>query len=170
MVEDGNGGSQLVALWLVANEERDTMLALMDLFVRHNDCAAVQCVMTDKDMLERDVLKEKLPQAAIKICLFHVRDWHTQTWRRPTRPHTLGLRIGKLSAYYEAQQVQHAQQYQQPSRKHEQTPQISDHKIQQNSSATSKLMFLRQSVEVRESPTTVPVLRLQESETVLATG
>ena len=37
------GGSQLVALWLVVNEERDTMLALMDLFVRHNDCAAVQC-------------------------------------------------------------------------------------------------------------------------------
>ena len=72
MVEDGNGGSQLIALWLVANEERDTILALMDLFVRHNDCAAVQCVMTDKDMLERDILKEKLPQAAIQICLFHV--------------------------------------------------------------------------------------------------
>ena len=33
-----------------------------------------------------------------------------------------------------------------------------------------KLMFLRQSVEVRESPTTVPILRLQESETALATG
>ena len=45
MVEDGNGESQVVALWLVANEERDTITALMDLFVRHNDCAAIQCVM-----------------------------------------------------------------------------------------------------------------------------
>ena len=33
-----------------------------------------------------------------------------------------------------------------------------------------KLIFLCQSVEVRESPTTVPILRLQESETALATG
>ena len=33
-----------------------------------------------------------------------------------------------------------------------------------------KLIFLRQSVEVRESHTTVPVLRLKESETALATG
>ena len=66
MVEDGNRESQVVA------REDDTISALMDLFVHHNDCAAVQCVMADKDMLERDVLKEKLPQAAIQICLFHV--------------------------------------------------------------------------------------------------
>ena len=41
VVEDGNGEIQLGALWLVVNEERDTISALMDLFVHHNDCAAV---------------------------------------------------------------------------------------------------------------------------------
>ena len=39
MVEDGNGERRVVALWLVANEERDTISDIMDLFVRHNDCA-----------------------------------------------------------------------------------------------------------------------------------
>ena len=86
-----------MALWLVANEEHDTISACMDLFVRHNDCAAIQCVMADKDMLERDVLKEKLPQAAIQICLFHV----LHTFRREVTGEKMGVsqeqRLGILS-------------------------------------------------------------------------
>ena len=57
--------SQVVALWMIVT-------ALMDPVVRHTDCAPIQCVMADKDMIERDFLKEKLPQATDQICLFHV--------------------------------------------------------------------------------------------------
>ena len=37
MVVDGNGESVVVGLWIVANEERVTIIGLMDIFIRYND-------------------------------------------------------------------------------------------------------------------------------------
>ena len=48
----------MVTLWLVTNVECDSITALVDLFVRHNDCPVVQCMMADKDMLERESERE----------------------------------------------------------------------------------------------------------------
>ena len=43
----------------------------MDVFVNHNDTTKVKCIMADKDMVERDITAEKVPSAALMICLFH---------------------------------------------------------------------------------------------------
>ena len=88
VVVDGNGESVVICLWMVANEERATISGLMDIFVRNNDTANIKCVMADKDMTERDVIRDKLPGAAIHICLFHV----LRTFRREVTTEKLGIR------------------------------------------------------------------------------
>ena len=72
MAIDGNGESEIVCLWIVQSEDKVTITNLLVEFKKHNENSSlVQCIMIDKDMTERDVLKEQLPQAALAICLFH---------------------------------------------------------------------------------------------------
>ena len=59
MAVDGNGESEIVALWLVVYEDKDTISHLMDIFEKHNDTTNTKCIMADKDMTEREVLAEK---------------------------------------------------------------------------------------------------------------
>ena len=73
MVVDGNSESGVDGLWIVANEERAIISGLMDIFIRYKDTDSIKCVMADKDMVERDVISEKLPGAALQICLFYAR-------------------------------------------------------------------------------------------------
>ena len=70
VVVDGNGESVVIALWITGNEEWATISALMEIFIKYNDPANIKCVMADKDMTDRDVIWEKLPDAALQICLF----------------------------------------------------------------------------------------------------
>ncbi|KAL2088617.1 hypothetical protein ACEWY4_015516 [Coilia grayii] len=65
LVVDGNGESQPVGLWLVANKECETIAALMDIFVGENNAADIHCVMAD-EIMERQVA-EKLPNAVLQI-------------------------------------------------------------------------------------------------------
>ena len=79
MVVDGNGASEVVALWLVANEDQSTISHLMDIFMKHNDTTHTRCIMADKDITERNVLAEKIPNAVLLICLFHtLRTFHRE--------------------------------------------------------------------------------------------
>ena len=87
MVVDGNGESEIVALWLVVYEDKDTISHLMDIFVKHNDTANTKCIMADKDMTEREVLAEKIPNAALMICLFHT----LRTFRREITTEKMGI-------------------------------------------------------------------------------
>ena len=59
-----------VALWLVVNEDKVTISCVRNIFVKHNDTSKVRCIMADKDITERDILTEKIPSAALMICLF----------------------------------------------------------------------------------------------------
>lgn len=69
---DGNGESEIVGLMLLADEQADTIRKMIRLFKKHNAAwEKVSCVMADKDMTERKVLKEEIPQAGLLICLFH---------------------------------------------------------------------------------------------------
>jgi len=70
MVVDGNEESEVIALWLVSSEDEPTISFLMDVFKKYNDTSTTQCVMANKDMTERDVITEKLPNAYLLICLF----------------------------------------------------------------------------------------------------
>ena len=71
MYVDGNGEGVIVALWIVANEEKVTIKELTNIFKKHNDTSGVQVVVTDKDMVERGVISEKIPNAPLQLCLFH---------------------------------------------------------------------------------------------------
>jgi zinc finger SWIM domain-containing protein 3 len=73
LVEDGNGESEIVCIWIVNQEDKQTITKMMESFKKHNgNWGKVECIISDKDMTERQVLKEQLPQADLQICLFHV--------------------------------------------------------------------------------------------------
>ena len=60
----------------------------MESFKKHNDnWKKAECISTDKDMTERQVLKEQLPQADLQICLFHV----LRAMRREITAEKLGI-------------------------------------------------------------------------------
>lgn len=59
-------------LWIVANEEKETIAELVDVFMRHSNAQDIKVIMADKNMVERDVLAKKLPSAALQICFFHI--------------------------------------------------------------------------------------------------
>ena len=85
---DGNGESEIVCLWIVQSEDKSTLNNLLVEFKKHNESSSlIQCVMTDKDITERDVIKEQLPQAALVICLFHT----LRTMRREVSCEKLGI-------------------------------------------------------------------------------
>lgn len=71
MVVDGNGESEIVALWIVASEDRISIKNMVQIFKRYNPTDRTVCIMSDKDMTERDVLSEEIPNALLQICLFH---------------------------------------------------------------------------------------------------
>ena len=88
MCVDGNGECVIVALWVVASEERDTISSLMDCFKMYNVTSNVKVIMADMDMVEREVMSEKIPDAALQICLFHT----LRTFRREVTAEKLGLK------------------------------------------------------------------------------
>ena len=88
LVEDGNGESEIVCIWIVNQEDNQIITKMMGSFKNHNhDWEKVECIITDKDMTERQVLKEQLPQADLQICLFHV----LKAMRREITAEKLGI-------------------------------------------------------------------------------
>ena len=70
---DGNGDTQPVCFFIVYKEDHDTITKMLEIFKSKNPkWDQVEVVMTDKDMVERNVFKEQLPQIHLQICLFHV--------------------------------------------------------------------------------------------------
>ncbi|KAK6178266.1 hypothetical protein SNE40_013072 [Patella caerulea] len=89
---DGNGESEVIALWLVATEDRMTISMLVNKFKERNpDWKDITVIMADKDMVKRDVLTEKMPGADIQICLFHV----MRSLRREVSTDKLGISAGE---------------------------------------------------------------------------
>ena len=78
MVVDSNGESEVIALWLVASENKPLINSLTETFVHYNDITNTKCIMADKDMTERELLAEKILTAQLLVCLFHV----LRTFRR----------------------------------------------------------------------------------------
>ena len=63
VIEDGNGETEIVALWMVAKEDEASIGGMVEIFKKHNpDWNKMTTIMADKDFVERDVLKEKFPQ------------------------------------------------------------------------------------------------------------
>ncbi|XP_053596145.1 uncharacterized protein LOC128668020 [Microplitis demolitor] len=73
LVEDGNGRGQVAGVGLLSTEEREVLEWMLNEFKKDNEesCGAIKCLMTDKDLTERDVLKELFPGVPTYICTFH---------------------------------------------------------------------------------------------------
>lgn len=88
LVVDGNGESEIVGLMLAADEQQDTVRQMMIFFKELNpQWNKVNCIMADKDMTERQIMKEELPQASLLICLFHT----MRTFRREVTTEKMGI-------------------------------------------------------------------------------
>lgn len=88
LVIDGNGESEVAGLMLVADEDANTIKQMTSFFKAHNPSwEKIDCVMTDKDLTERDVLAQELPQAKLLICLFHT----MRSFKREVTTDKMGL-------------------------------------------------------------------------------
>ena len=96
LVEDGNGESEIVALFMVTSENADSIKKMAMIFKKHNSNwkKTSTIIISDK---ERDVFKSEFPQASILICLFHV----LRTFRREITSEKLGITAAERSLVLE---------------------------------------------------------------------
>ena len=88
LVQNGNGQSEVVCVWLVADETEEMISEMVNLFKEQNPkWNSVKTVMSDKDFVERDVFSRLFEQADLKICLFHV----LRTFRREITAEKMGV-------------------------------------------------------------------------------
>jgi zinc finger SWIM domain-containing protein 3 len=87
---DGNSESEIVGLMLLADEQANTIRRMIRLFKKHNAAwEKINCVMADKDMTERKVIKEEIPQAGLLICLFHT----MRSFKREITTEKMGISV-----------------------------------------------------------------------------
>ena len=73
LVIDSNGGSEIVTAFVVGNEEETSIPTMISIFKEQNPSwKETKVALTDKDMVERRVLKSEMPQIFLLHCLFHV--------------------------------------------------------------------------------------------------
>jgi len=88
LIEDGNGQSEIAALGLLVNEQRDTLQWFFNKFKECNPaCSNTRVFITDKDMKERSVIKSLFPTSRLVICLFHT----LRTFNREITCEKLGI-------------------------------------------------------------------------------
>lgn len=72
VVMDGNGESQIVALFLTRTENYETMMKLFHKFkVENNASDKLSLVITDKNFAERKALSDSFPGVQLQLCIFH---------------------------------------------------------------------------------------------------
>ena len=72
LVDDENGNGKPVAYTYMRRETKENLTRVMEIFGEYNDISKINVVMIDKDLTEISVLREKLPNAHIQLCSFHV--------------------------------------------------------------------------------------------------
>ena len=88
LVTDGNGESQVVMTCLTVTETEEAITQMIKTFKTHNpEWKNVKFAMTDKDMVERTVLKREMPQLELGLCLFHT----LRTFKREVSTSKLGI-------------------------------------------------------------------------------
>ena len=92
LCEDSNGQSEIVTVCLLVTEDKDSMTWMVATFKNHNDeWKRIRVLMADKDIGERDVLKQSLPNASLLICLFHT----LRSFRREITCKKMGITAGQ---------------------------------------------------------------------------
>lgn len=92
LCEDSNGQSEIVAVCLLVTEDANSMTWMADTFKKCNaEWKSIRVLMADKDIGERDVLKQSLPNASVLICLFHT----LRSFRREITCEKMGITGGQ---------------------------------------------------------------------------
>ena len=72
MCIDGDGLSEIVAMFTLAEETKDVIQATVEIFKKHNPSwSQTKVIMSDKDFTERDAFTSCFPGASLNICLYH---------------------------------------------------------------------------------------------------
>ena len=72
LIENGNGQSEVAAVFLLLKETEQSIKSMIGIFKSHSpQWSATRVLMTDKDMMERDILSAEFPSTELAICLFH---------------------------------------------------------------------------------------------------
>ena len=88
VVEDSNGEAEIVGLGALVHEDAESLEWLIKSFMNRNPkVERTRLVMADKDLQERDVVKQLLPWAKVLICLFHA----LKTFRREITMDTMKI-------------------------------------------------------------------------------
>lgn len=106
LVEDGNGQSEIAAIFLLMEETESSISCMVNAFKKHNsDWNEVRVIMADKDMTERTVFAAAFPQAHLLICLYHT----FRTFRREIVTEKMGITSGQRNLCLEiVQQLAYA--------------------------------------------------------------
>jgi hypothetical protein len=73
MVEDSLGQSEVAAVCLLNSDEKPIIVLFVRCFKENNPAFVnTKVIMADKDINERDVFKNEIPNAVLLICQFHV--------------------------------------------------------------------------------------------------
>ena len=69
---DGDGQSEIVALFVLSEETKAAVQKVVEVFKKHNlKWKETTAVMSDKDFNERDAFANSFPHATLLICLYH---------------------------------------------------------------------------------------------------
>ena len=97
LCEDSNGQSEIVGVCLLASEDAVSMKWMLSAFQKHNvKWPDTRVIMADKDIKERDVIKEVFPDVAVLICLFHM----LRTFRREITSDKMGITMGQRTKIF----------------------------------------------------------------------
>ena len=69
---DGNGLSEMVALFILTEETKETIQIVLNVFkVKNESWEKTKVIMSDKDFVEREAFKDCFTNASLLICLYH---------------------------------------------------------------------------------------------------
>lgn len=92
LCEDLSGQSEIIALSMIASEDTTSVRWMLATFKKLNPTwTNIRVVMADKDLKERDVIKDELPNESILICLFNT----FRTFRREITCDKMGITAGQ---------------------------------------------------------------------------
>lgn len=79
LIVDGNGESQIIALFLLKSENYDLLKKMIDHFKEENENSEqIRVILSDKNFADRKVMTDCFPIATLQLCRFHV----LQSFRR----------------------------------------------------------------------------------------
>ncbi|XP_065675991.1 uncharacterized protein LOC136092182 isoform X2 [Hydra vulgaris] len=91
-LKDKYSESEVAAICLITNEDAASLSWFVETFKRNNcSWSKTNAIMTDKDLIERDVVRASFPDASLLLCLFHT----LRTFNREISSVKLGITSGQ---------------------------------------------------------------------------